>query len=44
MILDLLDVPVHTIQSLSKELKDKSIVDRFHSNLLVDAYSEAAQF
>ncbi len=44
MILDLLDVPVSTIQSLSKELKDKAIVNRFHSKLLVDAYSETPQF
>ncbi len=29
MILDLLDVPMATIESLSKELDDKSILDRF---------------
>jgi len=29
MILDLLDVPINTIESLSKELDDKSILERF---------------
>lgn len=29
MVLDLLDVPMNTIESLSKEINDKSILDRF---------------
>ncbi|MBN2668714.1 MAG: lysophospholipid acyltransferase family protein [Bacteroidales bacterium] len=40
MILDLLDVPMQTIKSLSKELNDSSILDRFHSQYL---YQECEQ-
>ncbi|MFP4059798.1 MAG: lysophospholipid acyltransferase family protein [Bacteroidales bacterium] len=32
MVLDLYDVPVETIASLSKEIKDESLLDRFYYN------------
>jgi putative hemolysin len=35
MILDLVDVPLNTVQSLSKEFNDKSILNRFNSHLLL---------
>ena len=34
MLLDLLEIPVNTIQSLSKELGDQGIAEQFYSRLL----------
>jgi putative hemolysin len=38
LVLDLFDVPMETISSLSKELNDETILDRFYCN---DAYKSA---
>lgn len=43
MMLDLLEVPFNTIQSLSKELNDYTITERFYSKLLAEEYDVVPQ-
>ena len=43
MILDLLEVPIKTIQSLSKEFNDHSLMDRFYAKHALDEYARIPQ-
>lgn len=43
MLLDLFEVPLETLKSLSKELNDESIMQRFYAQHAVDEYTNAPQ-
>lgn len=43
MILDLCDVPAETLRSLSKEMNDAGILERFYTRQAVDEFSNAPQ-
>ena len=38
LVLDLYDVPMETISSLSKEIKDDSILERFETGKMASAF------